>query len=45
MATIGEDPNGHKWILFVAADSRREIVLLSKVSLRIESTIKAEWQV
>ena len=40
MASIGNDPNGCKRILFVAGDGKRHTVRLGKVSRRIANTAK-----
>ena len=40
MATIVTDPNGHRRILFVAADGKRKTVRLGKCSQRDANSVR-----
>src|SRR5262249_8088337 len=42
MASISNDPNGHRRILFVAKDGTRKTLRLGKVALRIATEIKTK---
>src|SRR5262249_34411256 len=42
MATIGNDPNGHKRILFVAPDGKRKTVRLGKVTMKQATAFKVK---
>jgi len=42
MATIGNDPNGHKRILFVAPDGKRKTIRLGKVTTKQATAFKAK---
>jgi hypothetical protein len=40
MASIGNDPNGYRRVLFVAPDGRRKTVRLGKVSSKVAESIR-----
>lgn len=42
MATISNDPNGHRRILFVSADGKRKSIRLGKVSKRHAESVKVK---
>lgn len=41
MASVGRDRNGHKRILFVAADESRKTVRLGRVNIKTATAIKS----
>jgi len=42
MATIGNDPNGHKRILFVASDGKRKTIRLGKATMKQATAFKVK---
>jgi integrase len=44
MATIGNDPNGHKRILFVATDGKRKTIRLGKVTMKQATSFKVKLE-